>query len=721
MWRFYIFVTVLMCNVKMNESTKLLTGKDQKDHNHNRNRPDNTSNNTTTEKKNTNKSISVREQVQDFNMTWFATNVTSESSGERSVRLNTSPNDQSSSDGSLGDLMTRLKRKNNLDLDLDLSKYYDFQPLSNDTRPLIDGLLPEDGYSACGIMEGKYKIVDVVTTTPLIRLECHVRKHNKLDFLSFRNFTSGLKNADLDFAIDITCVSGTVISLPWPFRARLLRYISVKNCDIKNYKSEFYDKTLNSISDTLEYVRLKNIRIVLSMKSILEQAINPRMMTEAADCGPLNAYAIIMRNVTHTFDLSKTIPMKRHFPVMSQKIKKMFRNLSLVKYTCTYKNMWLLEKSSFQAMAANSDIFEMHNARFPKLEVLNLSHNSVKEIPDKLKDWRLLLPALRHLDLSHNIISELPILKDYGAEWENPNIGTIDLKHNNISSLSPKSISGLLQARYFKVDLRDNPFRCGCEMKNFVNLIQNKTDLKAINSTFYGYLKDLTCNSPADLKGRKISNLSHEALGCHVSITTILKGPIITISVFVTILMVLSLLVVRYKKEITILAFTRLRIIFPCQNGSSGEKKEYDAFIAYSQNDTEWVLRTLVPRLENKNNVYNFKVCLHHRDFELGAPISDNIIKSVESSRHTVLIISKQFLKSEWCLLEFRTALQQSLLEKKRHLVMILLEDIPTEDIDRDIKRCLQTLTYVKTDDRWFWDKLVYALSDKTRIKRQKI
>lgn len=158
----------------------------------------------------------------------------------------------------------------------------------------------------------------------------------------------------------------------------------------------------------------------------------------------------------------------------------------------------------------------------------------------------------------------------------------------------------------------------------------------------------------------------------------------------------------------------------PCQNVKPEENKRYDAFIAYSQSDINWVIYTLAKRLENPESGQRFTLCLHHRDFMVGAAISDNIVQSVESSRHTIIVVSKNFLRSEWCRLEFRVALHQSLLEKKRHLIIILLEDIPTSEFEPELKRCMQTLTYVKADDRWFWDKLVYALSDYSRQNKNK-
>ncbi|CAC5361598.1 unnamed protein product [Mytilus coruscus] len=54
------------------------------------------------------------------------------------------------------------------------------------------------------------------------------------------------------------------------------------------------------------------------------------------------------------------------------------------------------------------------------------------------------------------------------------------------------------------------------------------------------------------------------------------------------------------------------------------ENKMYDAFVSYSHKDEGFVLRELVQRLE-KNDGY--KLCVHFRDFPIGACIADTIIK----------------------------------------------------------------------------------------------
>jgi toll-like receptor 13 len=138
--------------------------------------------------------------------------------------------------------------------------------------------------------------------------------------------------------------------------------------------------------------------------------------------------------------------------------------------------------------------------------------------------------------------------------------------------------------------------------------------------------------------------------------------------------------------------------------------KEYDAFVSYSALDESWVLGTLCKRLEEHRPP--LRLCLHHKHFTLGACISDNIIESVERSRHTIIVLSENFLESEWCLLEFRKAFHQTLLERTRHLIVVLMSNINLDTVEPEMKHFLRTHTYLKRQDFLFWDRLIYAVSD---------
>lgn len=64
----------------------------------------------------------------------------------------------------------------------------------------------------------------------------------------------------------------------------------------------------------------------------------------------------------------------------------------------------------------------------------------------------------------------------------------------------------------------------------------------------------------------------------------------------------------------------------------------------------------MVDRLEDQEG---FKLCLHFRDWTAGDWIPDQIVRSVDKSKRTVVILSKNFVESVWSRLEFKAAHSQ--------------------------------------------------------------
>ena len=82
---------------------------------------------------------------------------------------------------------------------------------------------------------------------------------------------------------------------------------------------------------------------------------------------------------------------------------------------------------------------------------------------------------------------------------------------------------------------------------------------------------------------------------------------------------------------------------------------KYDAFVSFAHEDTDFIHNELAPKLE-KESTEQFKLCLHTRDWIPGTWIIEQISTSVDNSRRTIIILSKNFLKSIWSLMEFRLA-----------------------------------------------------------------
>jgi hypothetical protein len=70
----------------------------------------------------------------------------------------------------------------------------------------------------------------------------------------------------------------------------------------------------------------------------------------------------------------------------------------------------------------------------------------------------------------------------------------------------------------------------------------------------------------------------------------------------------------------------------------------YDVFISYSHKDEEWVWQELLPRLKGAG----LRVCIDMDCFEIGTPILTNIERAVDASRHTLLVLTPNWVGSEW-------------------------------------------------------------------------
>lgn len=587
-------------------------------------------------------------------------------------------------------------------------------------------------------------------------------------------------NESLQIAFEFKCKTknGSVI-LPWPAKAEYLWYVSISNCNVYDFLAE-YNVNID-MPDILRVAEFINVDFrINSMQYFQVLLCDHNVISRQFDCGSAAMERYVKRNCTESImkptelaisslptvdsddeqtsksniessdienkdvemmksSVSKmlspkpddedtikssstdTVNKKGNFtPFESEKdmidaISKFGQKNQRIQHQCVFENFRYIDESYSSYVAKHHSHFLTERRRYPALEYYNMSHSRLTKVLDNFLQWRRYFPKIKYLDFSHNRIKHFTTLSDHGLKDDST--GILNLRHNNITTLSSEDLETLrIHSKTVYVDIRDNPFNCDCKLTNFVKELKN-TSSKLL--TRYKYLTEMKCAQPEQLKGRFVAQLEHDL--CEALEVIILAAPLAILSTFLLILVTVLVLTIKCRKEIMILAFTRLHISLPCRKVITNEDKTYDAFIAYSEADGDWVFDTLLHRLEmtTENNGPGFKLCIHHRDFPVGGCIADNIVDKVKESHHTVLILSNNFLLSHWCKYEFKTALTQSLMEKKRHLIIIIKEELDKHLIDKDLNRCLKTFTYVKADDRLFWDKLIFALSDHERIARK--
>ncbi len=70
----------------------------------------------------------------------------------------------------------------------------------------------------------------------------------------------------------------------------------------------------------------------------------------------------------------------------------------------------------------------------------------------------------------------------------------------------------------------------------------------------------------------------------------------------------------------------------------------YDVFISYSDREGEWVWNWLVPRLR----AASLRICIDRESFDIGVPSLTNMERAVEQSRKTLLVLTPNWVESEW-------------------------------------------------------------------------
>jgi hypothetical protein len=142
--------------------------------------------------------------------------------------------------------------------------------------------------------------------------------------------------------------------------------------------------------------------------------------------------------------------------------------------------------------------------------------------------------------------------------------------------------------------------------------------------------------------------------------------------------------------------------------------KLFDAFISYSLKDDVFVREVLAADLERPE--VGYRTCLYHRDLPTAPSfVADTLLRATDVSRRTVVVLSENFLKSEWSRYDYKSGFHQAMRSGRRKLIVVVLGDISGRDVDPDLRLYLKTNVVLHWGDKLFWQKLRYALPDPSK------
>ncbi|XP_052749035.1 toll-like receptor 13 [Galleria mellonella] len=447
-----------------------------------------------------------------------------------------------------------------------------------------------------------------------------------------------------------------------------------------------------------------------------------------------------------------------------------------MKYLDISGNYGILENSNILAgledtleiLYANEVGFEHFHYlyKFSKLEVLKLTNNEVMLITKRVVAS---LTSLKVLDLERNRFGSWipPIFSTM------PNLRFLSLKDNNLNLISAEIIDDIANISY--VSLSGNNVVCNCHSREFIDLAARNdneqkqtlidlsihTDNNTLKAIDY-HIAESEFNSMIELRAN-ISTICdtekckkyyvdrdhrfliidydihsyvcfHEYKNRFMSFINVktckdwqrslekvrnldTSTNLVLLLTLPTTLLLLLLIIFIYRRKfgyffVTMRNSATLSLISRTDINEEGKIYNYDVFVSYCNGDRNWMLDHLLPHLETECSV---SVCLHERDFQVGLSILENIVSCMDRSRTIMLVISKQFLRSQWCQFEMHLA-QHRLLETRREdLILVLLEEIPRSLRPTTLHYLMLTKTYivwpkVSSEQTVFWKRLKKSL-----------
>ena len=139
-------------------------------------------------------------------------------------------------------------------------------------------------------------------------------------------------------------------------------------------------------------------------------------------------------------------------------------------------------------------------------------------------------------------------------------------------------------------------------------------------------------------------------------------------------------------------------------DGFNEEVVKNRLFLSYSSKDFGWVTENIISVLEKHSIAYS----IHTRDFELGKPIVQNMADNVYGSRQVLIVLSQNYLASNFCREELHMAFQRGVDTGDSSLILVMINNLKKKQLPTALrsKRLLEFEKYNKKQD---WEEKILS------------
>ena len=127
-------------------------------------------------------------------------------------------------------------------------------------------------------------------------------------------------------------------------------------------------------------------------------------------------------------------------------------------------------------------------------------------------------------------------------------------------------------------------------------------------------------------------------------------------------------------------------------------------FISYSSKDFAWVSENLISILEKHSIDYS----IHSRDFEIGRPIVQNMADSVYGSRQVLIVLSENYLASNFCREELLMAVQKGLDAGDSSLIFVMIKNLKKKVLPAALRE-KRLLNFDKHKKKQDWEEKILS------------